>query len=218
MITSLSVRKRGRPEATQPSARAQILDALLQTLDSAPLSRPSLRNVAQAAAVSPALLHYHFDDLAGLMRCLLEERAMPLLHPALRELQAMKPDAVAALTRFLQKWTVLTLRHPWLAACLLQAPADAAGPAAGFGGVVRAAVESAQSQGAVRRDLPGNYIALLLLSLGVMPHLAQTALGSGMDPQTLADPENAATLMLQHLSVLQAGVARSHSPRQDSTS
>jgi hypothetical protein len=143
---------------------------------------------------------------------------MPLLHPTLRELQGLEPNAAAALTRFLQKWTALTLRHRWLATCLLQAPADTAGLQQGCGLIVRAAVESAQKQGAVRQDLPANYIALLLLWLGAMPHLAQTALAAGLDLQALVNPENAASLTLQHLSVLQAGVARTHSPRQDSSS
>jgi AcrR family transcriptional regulator len=168
--------------------------------------------------VTPALLHYHFDDLAGLMRCLHEERAMPLIHPALQELLAGQSRAGPALTRFIQQWTGLTLRHPWLAACLLQIPVESPTSAAGLCSVVQAAVSAAQQQGAVRRDLPDHYIALLLLSLGVMPHLALTALGHGVDPQKRADPQGAATLTLQHLAVLQSGAAGAQSPRQDSAS
>jgi hypothetical protein len=51
-----------------------------------------------------------------------------------------------------------------------------------------------------------------------MPHLAQTFLAAGIDAETLLDPEGATTLTLLHLSVLHAGVASTHSPRQDSTS
>lgn len=211
-------RPRGRPHSRLPAAREQILDALAQTLDSAPLCLPSLRSVAQTATVTPALLHYHFGDLAGLLRCLYEERALPLLLPVLQELKTPVPNASGALARFLPRWTALLLRHPWLAACLLQAPADSSSTTPGCGEVVRAAVAAAQQQGALRRDLPDSYIALLLLSMGALPLLAQTRLAHGIDSRPLADPESAAALTLQHLTVLQAGVASPHKPRQDSAS
>jgi AcrR family transcriptional regulator len=201
----------------QPAARALILDALVKVLEAAPLQRPSLRAVAQVAGVSPALLHYHFGDLTGLMRCLEQERAEPLLQPIQQELQALRPDAGAALVRFLQKWTELTLRHRWLTSCLLQPSAAGAAAQQGCGAVLRSAVAAAQRQGVVRQDLPDGYIALLLLSLGLMPHLAQSSLGSGL-AWWLPAPKDAATLTLRHLSVLQEGIADPHNPRQDSTS
>jgi AcrR family transcriptional regulator len=177
-------------------------------LDSAPHSHPSLRSVAQAAGVSPALLHYHFGDLNGLRESLLRERALPLLEPLLRELQQTRPDAGAALTLFLQNWTALALRHPWLVACLLEAPASAAQPPLDFVGALGITVEAAQQQGAVRRDLSAGYIALLLLSLGAMPHLSRTALGSAAHQGAMADPGQAIPLTLQHVSVMQSGIAQ----------
>lgn len=214
MRTAPLARRPGRPPAHQPAARDQILDALVRLLDTQPLVRPSLRTVAHAAGVTPALVHYHFDDLVGLMRGLRAERALPMLRPVLSDLQLGQPNAGAALARFLHKWTALGLRHPWLTACLLQ-PAQALDPDDECGGIVRAAVSAAQRQGALRADLPDSYIALLLLSLGAMPHLARTTLGAGIDQQALADAGSAAALTLQHLSVLQSGVARStaaHAP------
>jgi TetR/AcrR family transcriptional regulator len=218
MPPSTSIRRRGRPPGRQPAARLQILEAFARVLERAPLSLPSLRKVAKEAGVSPALLHYHFSDLPGLATCLWEERAAPLMQPLMQDLQAAEPNAGAALTRFLQKWTALTLRYPWLMPVLLQSPAPALQPSWSFGGVVRAAVARAQVQGAVRRDLPDHYIALLLLSLGAMPHLAKTVLAVGIDAQPLVQTQGATTLALLHLSVLQAGVAGTQSPRQDSTS
>jgi len=87
-----------------------------------------------------------------------------------------------------------------------------------FGESVRAAVTRAQLEGSVRRDLPAGYVALLLLALATMPHLAQTLMAAGIDSSPMVNPDHAGTLTLLHLSVLQAGVARTHSPRQDSTS
>jgi len=200
-------RRRGRPATGVPAARIQILEALIGMLEAAPLARPSQRGIADAARVSPAVLQYHFRDLPGLMRCLLEERALPLLQPLLQELRSHAPSPAGALARFLQKWTALTLRHRWLPACVLQAP-PGDDTLRDCGASLRAAVAAAQHDGAVRPDLPDSYLALLLLSLGLMPHLAQTALGAGLDTRQLAEPENAAALTLQHLAVLRDGSAR----------
>jgi TetR/AcrR family transcriptional regulator len=196
----------------------QVLDATARILDRAPQTLPSLRAVAAEAGVSPALLHYHFTDLPGLMRSLYEERALQLLQPLLKDLGTPEPNAGAGLTRFLQKWTALVLRHPWLGAALLRTPVRAPDSTREFGASVEAAVASAQREGSVRSDLPAGYIALLLLSMGTMPHLAHTLVAAGIDPSLAAHPEHAGTLTLLHISVLQAGVARAHSPRQDSTS
>lgn len=218
MIRASNLRMRGRPSDRLPAARTQILEAIARLLDRAPLSQPSLRAVAAEAGVSPALLHYHFGDLPGLMRSLYEERALPLMQPLLQELETPEPGAGAGLTRFLQKWTALSVRHPWLGVVLLQAPVRLPNSPRELGERVRAAVTRAQREGSVRGDLPASYIALLLLSMGTMPHLAQTQVAAGSDPSPMAHPENAGTLTLLHISVLQAGVARAHSPRQDSTS
>jgi AcrR family transcriptional regulator len=218
MNSSPTTRKRGRPSDRLPAARAQILEATARMLDAAPLTQPSLRSVASEAGVSPALLHYHFSDLPGLMRSLYEERALPLMQPLLQDLETPEPNAGAGLTRFLRKWTGLSLRHPWLGVVLLQPPVKAPDSPRELGESIRSAVARAQREGSVRPDLPADYVALLLLALGTMPHQAQTLMAAGIDSSPLANPEQAGTLTLLHLSVLQAGVAQVHSPRQDSTS
>ncbi len=216
-MAEVPLKRRGRRSGRQPAARAQILDALARLLGDAPQRLPTLRAVADAARVSPALLHYHFADLPGLLQGLLAERALPLIEPLLLELRA-PADAASTLARFLPRWTSLMLRHPWITPCLLQAPAVETRKALSRLLDLRAAVASAQREGSVRRDLPEDYLALLLLSLGFMPHLARTTLGDGVDAGGLADPELAASLALRHLAVLQAGIAAVQRPRQDSGS
>lgn len=211
-------RSRGRPTTQQPSSRGLILDALARLLGADPLSRPSLRQVAGTAGVSPALLHYYFREPSDLMRSLLEERALPLLQPALQELQAAGADPGAGIARFLHRWSAAALRNPWLPACLTQVPADAPAAIRDFGAALRSTVVAAQRQGTLRRDLPDGYLALLLLSLGMLPHLSRTALAGGIDPAGMSGPEDAAALTLQHLAVLRSGIAPPQSPRQDSTS
>jgi len=174
--------------------------------------------VAGTAGVSPALLHYYFRDPSDLMRCLFEERALPLLQPALQELQAAETDPGAGIARFLHRWSAAALRNPWLPACLAQVPADASAATRDWSAALRRTVIAAQRQGTLRRDLPDGYIALLLLSLGMLPHLLRTALGGGIDPAGMSEPEDAAALTLHHLAMLRSGIAPPQSPRQDSTS
>jgi AcrR family transcriptional regulator len=200
-----SQRRRGRPAGETRGLREQILDAALLELSARPAQRPSLRQLARQARVTPALLNYHFMGMPGVYEALLEERAAPLLQPALEELRSLSPDATTVLTRFVQKWTALALRHAWLLPCLMQAEALQRGPLHDCGLRLRAAIRQAQQDGALRPDLPDDYVAMVLLMLGAMPHLAATSIGTGVGLRT--DAAATAQLTLHHLGLLRAGVA-----------
>jgi hypothetical protein len=134
----------------------------------------------------------------------LRERGTPLLQPLRDDLQASTPGAAARLSRFVQRWSSLVARHPWLLPCLLRPggeAVDGASPAADL----RAVVAQAQREGAVRTDLPDHYVAMLLLLLGALPQFCGTGLGA--DLTLSADPAAAARMTLLHLSVLQQGIA-----------
>jgi AcrR family transcriptional regulator len=173
------------------------LDAAVNWLSEHPARRPSLRALAQHAGVTAALLNYHFTDLDGLLGTLLKERAQPLWE----ELFDRTDDHTAgvSLTRFVQRWTATLLRHRWLLPCLLQAPR-----AAEWGAQLRQLVRNAQRDGALRTDLPEDYVAMLLLSIGALPQLAATALGGGI--ALPAEPAAASQFTLRHLSVLETGL------------
>lgn len=203
-------RGRGRPPRSA-KLRSQILDATQVQLVERQGLRLSLRAIAQQANVTAALLNYHFTDLDGLLSALLHERAQPLWQALF---DSRDRQAATALTRFLQRWTATVLRHRWLLPCLLQVPR---GPTL-WGSQLRQLVLQAQREGALRQDLPEDYIALLLLSVGVLPQLAATSLGCGL---TLpADAATASQLTLQHLSWLERGLGgrAAYRPRQESAS
>jgi AcrR family transcriptional regulator len=174
--------------------------------------RLSLRAIAKQAGVTAALLNYHFADLDGLLSALMHERAQPLWEALF---DPRDGNAGAALTRFMQRWTATLLRHRWLLPCLLQVPQ---GPGH-WGLQLRELVRKAQHEGALRGDLPEDYVAMLLLSVGASPQLAGTALGCGI---TLSCEAAAASqLTLQHLSLLERGLSPHtlhYRPRQESAS
>ncbi len=199
-------RSRGRPPRSA-ALRERILDAAASSL-SEPSTQPlKLSMVAHRAGVTAALLNYHFTDLDGLLQALLRERAQPLWQALFEPSVA---SASASLTRFLHRWTTTLLRHRWLLPCLLQAARKEHGDQPHWGGELRQLVRDAQREGRLRHDLPEDYLAMLLLSMGALPQLAATSLGRGIT--LTAEPALASELMLLHLSLLENGV-RAREPR-----
>jgi AcrR family transcriptional regulator len=196
-------RGRGRPRGTAPGGRERILDIAASQIASQRSVRLSLRELTRAAGVTPALLHYYFEDLDGLVATLVRERAEPGLRTLREELLARPAGAAAALSRFLQKWSGVVARQPWLLPCLLRPPDES--PPDALGTALRLVITEAQSDGAVRADLPSDYIALLLMMLGSLPQYCATQLGAGL--QLSAEPGAVTQLTLLNLSLLQRGIA-----------
>ena len=184
--------------------REQLLDVAAAQIAASRSTQLTVRRLTTAAGVTPALLHYYFGDLAGLLECLLRERAGPLLEALAEDLGARTPGAGARLGRFVQRWSSLVARQPWLLPCLLNSSADSMSVGS-LPEALRAVTAEAQREGAVRSDLPDHYVAMLLLLLGALPQFCGTGLGTGLNVAT--DPGAAAQLTLLHLSVLQRGIA-----------
>lgn len=197
-------RRRGRPVGNL-SRRHRILDAAESQISARRSVHLNLRELTSEADVTPALLHYYFNDLDGVLAALLLERAEPLLQPLRRELLARPDGATAALRRFLPKWNGLAARHPWLPCCLLRR-AGGKVPANGLAAALREAIVQAQREGSLRGDLPPDYIALVLLMLGLLPQFCGTQLGGSLELGT--DPGSVAQLTLLNLALLQRGIAR----------
>jgi len=196
-------RRPGRPRRTEVSHRERLLDVAAVQIAARRTVNLAVRPLTRDAGVTPALLHYYFDDLAGLLDCLLRERGEPLLQTLREDLQASTPEAGARLSRFVQRWSSLVARQPWLLPCLLRSAATETN--ASLAADLRAVTAQAQREGAVRADLPDHYVAMLLLLLGALPQFCGTGLGAGFTLS--ADPAAAAQLTLLHLSVLRQGIA-----------
>lgn len=202
-VNSDANRPRGRPPGIL-SRRHRILDAAESLISRQHSVRLNLRELTREADVTPALLHYYFGDLEGLVTALVMERGEPLLQPLRRELLTRPGGATAALRHFLPKWSGLAARHPWLTCCLLQRAGKQA-PANALAAALREAIIEAQQEGSLRSDLPPDYIALMLLMLGVLPQFCGTQLGGSL--QLGADPADVGQLTLLNLATLQRGIA-----------
>lgn len=193
-------RRPGRPKG-QDSRRERILDAAASAIASHRSAAVNLRQVSRKAGVTPALLNYYFGNAHGLLEAL-GERIEAQMEPLRDELRSRPAGPAIALSRFLQKWSALLSRQPWLLPCLLS---QAKLPNASLTGELRDAIGAAQREGALRGDLPCEYLAMLLLALGALPGLHAMGLGAGLDPED--QDMQPARLTLLHLSVLRHGVA-----------
>jgi AcrR family transcriptional regulator len=168
----------------------------------------SLRQVSLRAGVTPALVHYYFKDKPGLFEAIVRERIAPLMDGMETALKEHGSDAVAALSGFVQHFTLLCSRHPWLPQLLLRELADEGGPAMqvtrGLAARLHALVLTGQQRHVIRSDLRAEAIVLSVLSLCAFPFLAGSALRRQMHVQT--DASSAPGMTLHHLAVLQDGL------------
>ena len=79
----------GRPAAGRHDHREALIDAARDSFAAHGYAASSLRQIAIAAKVTPALSHYSFKDKAGLLEAVVEQRVAPLV-------QAMGGAVVAA--------------------------------------------------------------------------------------------------------------------------
>lgn len=104
----------GRPLANSPDLRADLLDAAIACFVRKGIGATSLRDIAQAAGVTPALLHYYFGDKAQLQQAMIEERLLPVF-ATLREPLSRAGDDIAALVAgFVGGIGKIVAEHPWL--------------------------------------------------------------------------------------------------------
>ncbi len=232
MIETASTRLRGRPqvgaEERENAFRERLVDAARDLFAAQGFAATSLRQVSLRAGVTPALSHYYFKGKAGLFDVVMRERVAPLTTAIEAALEEHQADAVAALAAFVQQFTRVSSRHPWLPPMLLRELVDDADPAQVMRPLVRklqALVAAGQAGHAIRSDLHAQSIVMSVLSLCAFPFLVGTALR--MELGISADASAATGITLHHLAVLQDGLRpratktaqrSAQSPRQDPSS
>jgi AcrR family transcriptional regulator len=211
-----SLRRRGRPSHPAGAFRADLLAAASKRLGAADSADFTLREIAQTAGVTPALAHYYFADRSGLLDALIKEQAEPQLEPLLAILRARTPQPAATLTQFVQHYTTLCARHPWLAPSLVQDSAAARALLKRMATTLTEVTRRAQAASQLREDLPADYIAQALLALCSFPFMPMARGSGGL--LALAEQSSAAQLTLQHVALLRNGLVPRYSPRQESGS
>ena len=212
MVENARTRLRGRPqigpEERENAFRKRLVDAARDLFAVQGFAATSLRQISLRAGVTPALAHYYFKDKAGLRVVLMRERVAPLTGAIEAALEEHEADAVAALASFVQQFTRMASRHPWLPPLLLRELVYDADP---MTQVMRpllqklqALVAAGQGSHAIRSDLHMQSIVQSVLSLCAFPFLVGDALRKELG--TSADASAATSMTLHHLAVLQDGL------------
>jgi TetR/AcrR family transcriptional regulator len=204
MSQSPAARARGRPETGMHDHREQLIDSGRDLFAAVGYAATSLRQVALDAGVTPALAHYYFKDKAGLLQAISSERIAPLMNNIDTALAGQATQA--ALAGFVQQFTLVASRHPWLPQLLLREMADAepAPVMCALAARLRQLVSAGQASHLIRGDLRAESVVLSVLSMCVFPFLAGPALRRELGILWEASAAPGATL--HHLAVLQHGL------------
>ena len=212
MAETNEIRLRGRPQAgtgeRENAFRERLVDAARDLFAAQGFAATSLRQISLRAGVTPALAHYYFKDKAGLLVVLTRERVAPLTDAIEAALEVHEADAVAALAAFVQQFTRMSSRHPWLPPLLLRELVEDTDPVTQLMRhlvhKLQALVAAGQASHAIRSDLHAQSIVQSVLSLCAFPFLVGDALRKELG--TSADANAATRMTLHHLAVLQDGL------------
>jgi len=177
-IRTAAARRAGRPPT---SADAQVREALLAAARSLFLRygfrAVSSRQVAAAAGVNPAMIHYYFDGKEGLYRAMLESAIAPVV----TRLEAMIGDPQSAdLESLARTYMNVLAANPWIPGLLVREVFTPDGSfrqtfvrdfAGRFAPMVRTIVGREIGRRKMRAELDPSLTVVSLLSLVVFPFI-----------------------------------------------
>jgi AcrR family transcriptional regulator len=177
-------RRPGRPAAASdpPDVRDALLEAAAQLASQRSIGEISLREVARAADVTPAMVHYYFGDKTGLHDAMLEralERVLGRVQAAAEEARGEDADAIELLLR-----TVVGafLDEPWIPSLVVREVFAEGGRyqerfiveyASKVAPVVRGLVQREIEKKHFRSDLDPTLAFLSLIGMLAMPFIAR---------------------------------------------
>jgi AcrR family transcriptional regulator len=104
----------GRPRLDGPDQRALLIDAALACYVRQGISSTSIRDIATAAGVTPALVHYYFGDARKLLDQVVEERLMKVFELVRAPVLSANVDDIGALiTGFVNAVSRAIEVYPW---------------------------------------------------------------------------------------------------------
>ena len=168
----------GRPaEHDRHEVRARLSASARELFARQGFEAVSLRQVAEAAGVTPAMVHYYFGGKQGLWLAVLED----YLEEALGSMLAARAEieGPGGLAVYLTRHAELLGRQPWVAPLLFREVVLGGGPSAEFvrrfpaqlRDMLRGAIAKARSRNELAADLDTDLLVLSLLSAAVFPFL-----------------------------------------------
>lgn len=175
-----SERPRGRPaDVGQQDLRTQILDAAEALFADRGYAATSIRRIADATSVNPALIHYYFGNKRALLQNVMDRA----LEPLVEAIASMKSSTEASPERIAGLLTSMAARHPNIPRLLMrevflpggemqQHFADNMAPQ--LGGALPALLDREKTAGRLRSDADPAISAMLIIAVCVFPFIART--------------------------------------------
>lgn len=219
MTSPPSSRSRGRPTANaEQDVRAGLLDAAIALYARQGIAATSMAQVAKAAGVTPAMVHYYFSNRDRLLDALVDERLAPNIAQVWAAIDDAPDDARAQLREVIARLTARVAELQWL-------PTLWIGEVLNDSGLLRermlarlplsqlqklaAALIAAQARGELHPDIAPRLMPVSVLGLVMLPFVVLRLLATvpgfpTPDPELIA--RHATALLLHGLST----------PREDS--
>jgi AcrR family transcriptional regulator len=110
----------GRPRADETKLRERLLDASVRCFTTDGVAAASLRSIAAAAGVTPAMVHYYFGSKPRLLEAFVAERMMPLVAALAAAVRGAGQDPRALVAAFVRGLHAAVEHNPWLPALWLR--------------------------------------------------------------------------------------------------
>ena len=181
--TPIRKRRPGRPAgaAHTGAIRGALLKAARELFAKRDFKAASVRDIAAAAHVNPAMIHYHFGDKDGLYRAMLQETLGPVLQKVQELLDRGDRQTQTSIHDALEAVMTMLAREPWVARLIVREVLAEEGrfrelfirefAAKGVGRVPQL-LEREIANGRVRKDLDPTLGALSFMSMALFPFIA----------------------------------------------
>lgn len=211
-------RRAGRPAASgaeRRDHREALIDAGRDEFAAHGFAATSLRQVALAAKVTPALANYYFRDKAGLLDAVMDGRVVPLVQALSASVLAAGGEPKAAIAAFVRHYTATAAANPWLPQLIVREVLNSEGAlretfpqrfAGGMAALLRGLVAAGKERGDFRADLDTSEVVMAIVSLCIFPFVAAPLVNGALGIDT--SPARASALADHHLAVLLDGIAK----------
>jgi TetR/AcrR family transcriptional regulator len=208
-------RRPGRPAQAPGDLRERLLDSALACFARASIGSTTLAAIARQAGVTPALVHYYFDDKPALVQAVVQERVLPATAGLREAIGAPTGDTGALVAGFVVGIHAVVARHPWLPALWVREILTEGGAlrevmlsrvAPAVPQVLAQRFAQAQGAGAINPALDPRLLVVSLVGLTLFP-LAAEGIWQRMFPDAGLDRAR----LLQHtLALLGGGLETRH--------
>jgi AcrR family transcriptional regulator len=194
--------------------RAKLIDAAIAQFARTGIRASSLRAVAEAAGVTPAMLHYYFGNKRQMTLAVIEERLLPALAPLRSTIEDAGGTPAELVHAFVDGIGAMIAAHPWLPSLWVREVLSE-------GGALRDTLlkqvfpqlpqllvrrfEAAQAQGQLAADLDPRLLVVSLVGLTLFPAAGAPIWRQALDARDL----DAEALRRHTLALLDHGVAAS---------